>query len=632
MNINKMTVPQLEAEIRKHDHLYWVNKKPSISDQEYDLLKRRLEELCPTSPLLAEVADDDLDTATFGEPVKHEIPMLSMNKVYDSTNLTKWAKGLGCNEFISSPKMDGCALSLIYIDGVLVEGSTRGKNNVGDNVTENVKQIKNIPQKIKLSGKIEVRGEAIMPLSVFERYKDVNSNARNLVAGSIKQKDPRETGKRDLKFYAYNIYGTNAKTEQEKYKILEDNGFTHVEAKYCIVDKFKELFEYFQKNRATYDFELDGVIFVCNDLNLHEKLGATSHHPRYAMAWKFQGESATTEVTDVIWNISRTGTITPVALVKPVKLSGATVSKITMHNLKFFKALNIGKGDVIEASRRGEVIPQIERVVNYINNDKFDIPGEINGHAVFQDGDFLRLVDPNECSAVSVNKINHFVKVTEIEGLGDKNIQKLFDVGLIKNFVDLYKLTKDDMTGIAGLGDKIASNIMDQINNKRTLSLDVFLRSLGIDDLGNKISKVLSETFESIDRVRSIQESDLSIMNGIGDKIAKNVIKGLSDMKDQIDGLLEYVDVQSTMKKTGPLVGKTFVFTGTMTIMGRTEAQKKVAGLGGDTPSGVNKELTYLVCADDGQTSSKLIKAKKLIDSGSKIQIISEQEFIDLIK
>jgi DNA ligase (NAD+) len=224
------------------------------------------------------------------------------------------------------------------------------------------------------------------------------------------------------------------------------------------------------------------------------------------------------------------------------------------------------------------------------------------------------------------------VKVTEIEGLGDKNIQKLFDVGLIKNFVDLYKLTKDDMTGIAGLGDKIASNIMDQINNKRTLSLDVFLRSLGIDDLGNKISKVLSETFESIDRVRSIQESDLSIMNGIGDKIAKNVIKGLSDMKDQIDGLLEYVDVQSTMKKTGPLVGKTFVFTGTMTIMGRTEAQKKVAGLGGDTPSGVNKELTYLVCADDGQTSSKLIKAKKLIDSGSKIQIISEQEFIDLIK
>ena len=622
---SNMSIEELENEIEKHNFLYWKENSPIISDEEYDLIVEELKNKNPDSKLLIKIQDQN----TYGNPVKHEIPMLSMNKNYDLESMQKWAKGLKSKYFIVSSKMDGTALSIIYQHGDLYQASTRGSGMVGEDVTENVKRIKNVPNNISNKNRIEVRGEVVMPLSVFNaRYSDTNSNARNLAAGSLKQKKSEESEKRDLVFYAYNILGTDKETEEGKFQYLEEIGFKTVSYKKIEIQDFEKEFDRINNEKFEYDYEIDGVIYCVNDVKTQNKVGNTSHHPRYACAWKIQGEKATTTLKDVIWSVSRNGIATPVAIVEPVELSGAIVSKCTVHHANWVKKLGLKKGCTIEMVRAGGVIPKLLRVTED-KGTPIEVPKEIDGIPTYMDGDFLKLSETENHPDVIVGKLKHFVKVLEMDGFGDKIVQGLFENRLVKEFNDFYTIRKDDMiTSLDRMGEKTATNLLKEVDKKRKLTLDVFLRSLGIDELGKHVSKVLLKEFKTLNKIMELEPEELNKIDSIGPIIAHKVCQGLKDHKDLMERLLEHIEViEPEINDSGTLSGKSFVFTGSLTLMGRKEAQKKVKDLGGETPSGVKKDLDYLVCGEDSENTSKRIKAEKYNSSGANIKIITEKEF-----
>src|ERR1035437_3611601 len=359
MKIAETTAAELEKEISKHNNLYWNQNKPIISDQEYDSLVEALRNLNPDSEVLSEIPS----TSKYGANVKHDIPMLSMGKAYSLEEIKKWAKSIKCDEFVASVKLDGCSCSIIYDNGKLVQASTRGNGTVGEDVTANVKKIANVPKTILEKRRIEVRGEVVMPLSVFNKYfKNSNSNPRNLAAGSLKQKDPNETAKRGLAFYAYNIIGIpELEQESSKFTTLQYAKITVAPNAFLKTENIETVYNHFIEIRDELDFDIDGVIFMANPIELQNKLGNTSHHPRYAIAWKIAGEMSTTVLEDIEWSISRTGVITPVAILKLVDLSGSMIGRASLHHAGFVKSMNLSKNAVVEVSKRGMVIPQVER-------------------------------------------------------------------------------------------------------------------------------------------------------------------------------------------------------------------------------------------------------------------------------
>jgi len=622
-----MSIEKLEQQIRKHNDLYWNQNEPIISDEEYDKLVEELRDLDPDSPVLSELSEN-----TYGNPVAHKVPMLSMDKFYDSQKIISWAKKLKDNYFIVSPKMDGSALSIRYENGKLVEASTRGNGSVGDDVTENAKRIKNVPNIIDFTDDLEVRGEAVMPLSVFNsKYAETNSNARNLAAGSLKQKDPEESAKRGLVFYAYNVLGSGKETEEEKYMFLESIGFKPVDYKKITVSEFEEEFDNINAEKDSYDYEIDGVIFCANTVAIQEKVGSTSHHPRYAAAWKIQGEKATTTLKDVIWSISRNGIVTPVAIVEPVELSGAVVGKCTVHHANWVKKLNLKKGCTIEMVRAGGVIPKLLRVTE----DKgipVEIPEEIDGIETYMDGDFLKLKDISDHPDVVVGKLKHFVAVLEMDGFGDKIVQRLYEAGLLSTFEDFYRLRKFDIVqSVERMGNKTATNLLNEVNKKRELKLSDFLRALGISELGKHVSKILEKKYKNIETIMALTPDELNEIDSIGPVIAEKVCNGLKQNKSMIESLLKHITIkQAGDNKNKKLSGQSFVFTGSL-IMGRKEAQNMVSELGAETPSGVKKDLTYLVCGSSSEGTSKHKKAEKYNSEGSDIKIITEDEFLDMM-
>jgi DNA ligase (NAD+) len=633
MKNSEISAAELEKAIQKHNDLYWNQNKPVISDQEYDALVEALRNLDPDSEVLSEIPSDN----KYGANVKHDIPMLSMGKAYSLEEIEKWAKSIKCEEFVASVKLDGCSCSIIYENGKLVQASTRGNGTVGEDVTANVKKIANVPQTILEKGRIEVRGEVVMPLSVFNKnFKDSNSNPRNLAAGSLKQKDPNETAKRGLSFYAYNIIGIpELEQESSKFTTLQFAKFTVAPYAFLPASEFKMMYNHFIAKRIVFDFDIDGVIFTANPVELQNKLGNTSHHPRYAIAWKIAGEMSTTVLEDIEWSISRTGVVTPVAILKPVDLSGAMVGRATLHHAGFVKSMNLSKNAIVECSRRGMVIPQIERVV--VDGDTpFEIPTEVDGHAVFMDGDFLKLKNPGDSEQVDIQKIIHFVTVLEIDGLGEKIISQLYENGIIESPEDIFDLTVEKIvSGADRAGEKTAQNIVNNIDSKREIPLPLFLRSLGVKELGKNVSKILAEKYKTIDNVLKIKVEDLENIDGIGSIIANHVVNGLVESRDQIDSFLSKsitIEVPEEKKTMGgKLSGKSFLFTGALESMGRKEAQGIVEANGGRNASSVSKDLDFLVCGGDESGSSKYKKAEKLIDGGNSLRILSEEEFFEMV-
>lgn len=674
------TIAELEREVRRHNRLYFIEHRPKISDAEFDRLVEELKRRKPDSKVLSEIGTDV--TGRF-KKVRHEIPMLSLDKAYDLKTMQDWAEKFEGN-IIVSPKIDGCAMSIRYDgEGKLSQAATRGNGTVGEDVTVNVGFIKDIPQNIHLRN-VEVRGEAYMRLSVFARYKAEFANPRNLAAGAIKQKDPKKTGEYDLSFWAYDLLGADVKDEAAKREALKDNGFPVIEWKLIERSQIQEIFESYLRYSSSEsasslsrggrvekqadgsrlvssgveklrpvlrqaqderdsartipfpDYEMDGVVYKANLVAEQERLGATAHHPRFGIAYKFQGDSGVTTLKDVEWSVARTGVITPVGIVEPVELSGAMVSRVSLHNVGLMKKLGLSRGAKVMMTRRGGVIPNLESVVEP-GHGKIEEPKKCPscGARVELRDDFLYCTKPKECVQAKVGELKHFVQTVEIDGFGDVLLEKLYEGGLVTDVSEFYELRAEDLLALERMGDVLADKLVRNVAAKCELPLDVFLRSLGIRELGRHSSQILAREFGTLESVRKVERDRLSAIHTIGDVIADEVVQGLRSKTKLIDKLLKHINVLPYEKKKaegGMLSGKSFLFTGTLLAMPRSEAEKLVEERGGSIASGVTKSLDYLVVGDGGGAGSKLDKAKKLAEQGGKVNILTEGEFLKITK
>jgi DNA ligase (NAD+) len=630
LNWEKMTVEELEAEVRRHNRLYFIEHKPVISDYEFDRLVEELKKRKPGSKALTEIVSD---VSRIGAKVIHEVPMLSLDKAYDEKTVDDWAEKFE-GDVIASPKIDGCAVSLKYgKDGELFQGATRGDGIEGEDITPNVRFIKSIPRRINLKN-VEIRGEVYMPLSVFSRYKKEFANPRNLAAGAIKQKDPRKTGAYELSFWAYDILGADFTTEVEKRKYLEKEKFPVVEWKKIPKEKMQKTFEDFLARRNKFDFETDGVVFKADLVAEQERLGSTAHHPRFAIAYKYQGETGVTLLKDIEWSVARTGIITPIAIVEPVELSGVTVSRASLHNIGIMKKLGVSKGARVLMMRRGEVIPHVESVVEG-SGKTVEIPKRCPacGSPTELKDDFLYCTNSKSCVAAKMAELEHFIKEIGCDGFGEKLIGRLYETGLVTDPSEFYELTADELLRLERMGDVLAAKLIKNITDKRELSLEVFLRSLGIREVGRHVSKILGE-YGDIKKIMALTEEELSAIKTIGPVIAREVVGGLKQKRPLIEKLLRHVKikkVKAKVKVEGALAGKKVLFTGALIAMERRAAQALVEEAGGEAAEGVSRELDYLVVGDGGGAGSKLNKVKKIIAEGGKTKILTEKEFLKLL-
>jgi DNA ligase (NAD+) len=644
-----LDVPALEALVRRHNAKYWDDDAPEIDDPTFDVLIEALRGKAPTSPALTELGPTKKPAIGFGDIV-HRRPMLSLEKCYDDDTLMKWAATFR-GPVVVTPKIDGLACALRYdAAGRLAIAGTRGDGKTGDAITDNVAGIAEVPRTVTLppsapSG-LEVRGEVYMRISRFNaHYKGEKSNPRNLAAGALKTKDPRESAAYGLSFYAYDLLDAGCTTEQEKRRLLQALGFLVPPAE-VVVDRadLPASFVRFVEICAGLDTETDGVVMKADSVSEQDRLGATAHHPRGAIAYKFQGESAQTVVRGVEWGVARTGVITPVVIVDPVFVSGVTVTRASLHNAGYAKKLGIGVGARVEIVRRGGVIPHVERLLAPPDAPLVmpaAWPGRDGPIDVVIDRDFLVLKEPERCVDVVVSRVAHFTKVIDATGFGEKRLAQLVERGLVRTPADLYRLDEKTLAGLERMGEASARQLVDQMNKRRELTLPVFLTALGIDDLGPTVAESLVGHFHTVPALRAATTAALQEVHGIGAERAAGIVAGLAQLSGVIDALLAEVTIVQPRAPTAtdaPLSGKSVVFTGTMAVLDRKTAQKKVQAVGGKTPSSVTAELDYLVIGDedsallsDTEKSTKHKAAEKLIAKGSALQIISEREFLALL-
>jgi DNA ligase (NAD+) len=649
-----LSASELEALVRHHNDRYWRDASPEIDDVTFDRLVEALRAVNPRSPALDELGDKrpDEPRVGFGDVV-HARPMLSLDKCYDDDTLLKWGAQIK-GPVIVTPKIDGLACSLRYDKhGHLKQAGTRGDGRTGDDITKNARGIKDIPARIVHpphsidDDGFEVRGEVYMRVSRFNaHYKGNKANPRNLAAGALKTKDPAESAAYGLSFFAYDLLGVDVDSEAGKREALEKLGFPLTPAE--IVPDHRDLpavFRRFVDVCKDLDVETDGVVMKADVVAEQERLGITAHHPRYALAYKFQGESAQTTIVDIEWGVARTGVVTPVAVVDPVFVSGVTVTRVSLHNAGYAKKLGVGTGARVEIVRRGGVIPHVERVLApppSVIEAPVEWPVKGGTTPLRSDGDFLVLAEPERSVDVVVSRVAHFTRVVDATGFGDKRLTQLVEQGVVKSPADLYALDKATLATLERMGETSAQHLVDEMNARRTLTLPVFLTSLGIDDLGPTVADALADHFHTLEALRAQPADTLAEVHGIGAVTAASIVEGLKQSAAVIDGLLQHVTIVQKQKveDTGsPLFGKSVVFTGTMATLDRKSAQKRVQQKGGKTPSSVTADLDYLVIGDEGspllgagEKSTKHKAAEKLIAKGSQLQIVSERDFLTLLE
>jgi|GEM_PF-35802 len=636
LRVADLDVAALEAAVRKHNDLYWVYAKPEISDQAFDALCRRLQQLKPDSEVLLHLGPvPDAERA-----VKHASPMRSLDKCYEEAELLTWTKAFD-GDVVAMPKIDGLACSLHYDDdGWLTLAATRGDGEVGENVTANVRVIAGVPRRVA-AGPLEVRGEVFLSIERFNALKAATDlidgqpkNPRNLAAGALRQKDPQKSKAVGLSFLAYDLRGSSAATHQQKLALLAGLGFAPIPQAVAPKHLVKVAVDALADRRAELPYETDGVVIVVDDLAQHERLGATSHHPRYAIAWKFQGEEGESMLRDVQWQVARTGTITPVAVVDPVELSGVTVTRATLHHKGFLDKLGLTIGAKLAMVRRGGVIPHVERVIA-VGDAPIAIPTTCPscGAAVAVEGDFLLCSAPSTCVAATIGRLIHWGKNVDIIGLGEGVAEQLVEAGLAKTPADLYRLKREDLLPLPRLGPTLADKLLAEIDKTRRLPVDVLLRGLGIDGLGKTVARTLAERFGTLARLRAASHAELAAIKGLGEVSAGAIRGGLVQQAALLDDLLGHITLETEAKATGegPLSGLSFVFTGALTI-DRKSAEARVRSLGAQTPSSVTKTLTHLVVGGDrASPSTKQKAAEKLNAEGSRIVILDEAGFEALL-
>lgn len=645
--LGELSADELEQLVRHHNALYWDKNEPSIDDVTYDKLVEALRQARPESPVLDELGEPDPSMGKDRRfpPVAHDVPMLSLDKCYDDETLEKWREKIK-GPVTVTPKIDGVACAIRYDEkGRLALAATRGNGKVGENVTQNARGIVDLPAQIdakKLGGRpVEVRGEIYMSLSNFRKnWADVAPNPRNLTAGALRQKEADESARYGLQFFTYDLLGTTFATEREKNEVAEELGFPLPELLYVPEDgDLSAAFRHYAERRADLDYEIDGVVMKADRTDERERLGTTAHHPRWAIAYKLQGEGAQTRLKDVLWSVGRSGVITPVAVVDGVFISGVTVTRASLHNAGFLEKKGIKKGALVEIVRRGGVIPHVERVLSG-EGDVVSPPDACPscGRPPVIEGDFVYCSEPETCPDVMRGRVTHFVRVIDVIGFGKKYLTALIDKGLVKEPADLYRLTKDDLTALERMGDVLADKLLRELEQKRELPLPVFLTALGIEEVGPTVAEALAEHHPSLEELRAAKREDLAAIHGIGESIATSFASAMNARKDEIDHLLKQVRVTEPEKIEAPeghaLSGKSVVFTGKLARMDRKSAQKRVREVGGKTPSGVSRELDYLVIGDDGspllgdgKKSTKHTKAESLNAKDAEIEIISEADF-----
>jgi len=678
----KKKIAKLRDEINHHRYLYHVLDKAEISDAALDGLKNELAKLEAEHPEL--VTLDSPTQRVGGQPlkkfkkVKHSAPMMSIFDAFSPADMQDWGKRLekilsGQKfDYYAELKMDGLAVALIYEKGKFVLGATRGDGEVGEEVTQNLKTIEAIPlilrrptevelKKIGLAdesikklyqafdnGWLEARGEAIISSKVFaelnKQYKKqgrpILANPRNAAAGSIRQLDSKLTAERKLDCHIYALVtDLGLKRHGQEHELAKLLGFKALKQnKYCQnLEEAIKFHDYWEKNRDKVPFECDGAVIVVNDLSLWPKLGIVGKGPRYMMAYKFAAEQATTVVEDVVWQVGRTGVLTPTAHLKPVKVYGVTVSRATLHNLDEIRRLNLKIGDTVIIERAGDVIPKVIKVLpNLRLGRELEIKAPkqcpiCSGGVEKVAGEVAYRCINKNCYAVNLRNLTHWASrnAMDIEGLGPKIIEQLIKQGLVKDISDFYKLTVGDLMPLERFADKSADNLVEAMAAKKEVELPRFIFSLGIRHVGEESALALAKHFGSLEKITNASLDEITSIYDFGEIMAKSAYQWFHD-KNNLRLLARLAAAGVKVKnlkltaKNAKLAGKIFVLTGSLEKLTRDQAKAKIRELSGDISSSVSQNTDYVVVGEE--PGSKFEKAKKL-----GVKVIDEEEFLKLV-
>lgn len=662
-NLFKNRIEFLKGEIIKHNKLYYEQDAPSISDSEYDALFKELKDLENTFP---QFATEDSPTRKVGAnsnaseftEVTHKYRLYSLDNTYSYDDLRVWYQKILKDmnkeeiELVCELKIDGLAMALSYNNGSFIKGATRGNGIVGEDITENLKTIKSIPKTISFKNSLEVRGEVYMPVSSFERLnnerlnegKQLFANPRNAAGGSVRQLNPEITRERDLAFFSYtgvlDSVNEEIHTHSQMLEFLKTQGF-NVNPNIKVCKNIEEAINYcteWEEKRFKLDYATDGIVIKINNFAYQDELGFTSRAPKWATAFKFKPEEAVTKLLDIEINVGRTGAITPVAILEPVKLAGSTVSRATLHNADEIKRLDIRIGDYVWVKKAAEIIPKIIKVELSRREDglqEFIYPENcpVCNSKIIKDEAGVIQYCTNEisCPAQVKARIKYWASKdgVDIDGLGESVCEQLFDLGYIKNYADLYYLTKEDVLNLDKFADKSAQNLIDAIEKSKNSEFGAFLSAIGIKFVGKETAELLARAFANFDELKNAKLEDLSKIDGVGEKIAVS-IKEFFENENNINLIQKLFDAGFNIKypeilsEDAPFVGLTFVFTGVLSKITRNEAQKLAKSLGANVTNSVSKNTSYVVAGESA--GSKFDKAEKL-----GVTILNEDEFFDMV-
>jgi len=661
-------IESLREKIRHHEYLYYVLDDPKVSDAEFDKLMQQLKALEAEHPEL--VTPDSPTQRVGGKPregfvkVPHSSAMLSLDNTYSEEELRAWERrvhelsGRKDIDYVCELKLDGMSLALIYEDGRLVRGITRGDGVVGEDVTLNVRTVRSVPlsipkERLKEAGipsDFEVRGELLMPLASFKRMNEERqskgftafANPRNATAGTVRQLESRVTAERRLDYFSYALL-RNGRTYFDRHSktldALDAAGFKVNQSRKLVhdVDQAWAFIRQWEEKRDSLPYEIDGIVIKVDRVSLQEELGFTGKAPRWAIAYKYAARAGITKLEDIRVQVGRTGKLTPVAMLSPASIGGTTVRNATLHNMDEIQRLGVKIGDWVQVERGGDVIPKVVKVIEDKDHPRgtrvFEMPDKcpVCGTKVVRtEGEVdYRCVNAN-CPAKLRETILHFASrgVMNIDGMGDALVTQLTDIGLVTNVADIYSLTKKDLLGLERFADKSAQNIIDEIEGSKRLPLERVIYGLGIRMVGERTARFLAEHFGSMEALEKASVEELQNVNEVGPRIAESIVEFFRNAANRklVDQLREAGLTMTGQKKHRgtKLAGKIFVLTGTLAHFTRDEAKKMIEDAGGKVTGSVSKKTDYVVAGADA--GSKLDKAREL-----KVEVIDEKEMEHLL-
>lgn len=657
----KTRMDELIDQINYHSNKYYNDDAPEISDYEYDNLMKELIKIEEENPQIKRA--DSPSSRVGGKPldkftqITHKIPMLSLSNAYSDKDLKDFDKRVreladDSVEYVVEFKIDGLSVGLTYKNGVFEKGATRGNGVVGEDITENLRTVKTIPLKINDTEEVVVRGEVYISKQNFEKINELQeeqglqlfANPRNLAAGTLRQLDSKLTAKRPLDIFIFNleyIENTNLKSHSESLEYLKNLGFkVSTDYKVCSnIEGVIEHIEYWTENRSKLPFEIDGMVIKVNDLQQREIMGYTAKSPRWAIAYKFPAEQKKTKLIDIIVEVGRTGTITPTAILEPVRLAGTTVSRATLHNEDYINEKDIKIGDTVLVQKAGDIIPQVVQVVKDDrdgNEIEFKFPDKCpvcSEPTVRLEGEAAVKCINISCPAQIRRGIIHFASrdAMNIEGLGESIVGLLLDNNIIKDIADLYYIKKEDVINLERMGEKSAENLIKAIEKSKQNELYRLINGLGIKYIGVKGAKVLAKNFDSLDEIINADAVQLTNLEEFGDIMANSVVEFFKEEKNMtvINKLKEAgVNTESIKNKDESIVnifeGMKIVLTGTLPTLKRNDAKEMIEARGGKATSSVSKSTTFVLAGEEA--GSKLTKANEL-----GVKVIDEAKFLDIL-